>query len=89
MKKSFYLNTAGFRREVLQADFMQNLVNETAAEVAGKAGGGYDYMSKVSMKRAVAMVWADDFEAKKDDYENNTLLKAVYPLQVGPDKGKG
>ena len=31
---------------------------------------------------ALGMVRADDFKARKDDEENNTLQKAAYPLQV-------
>lgn len=86
--KGFKLDKAAFGREVLKADYMLDLVAETAAEVAGKAGAGYEATHKMGRKRAVSMVWADDYDAIRDDYENNTLLKAVYPLQTGPDRGR-
>lgn len=85
-KKRFYLNTAGFGKEVMKADFMQDLIAQTTAEIADKANsmGDGEYMSssRVGNLLAQGMVWANDFKARKDDFDNNTLLKAAYPLQV-------
>lgn len=81
-KKNFVLDTDAFSTEVMNADFMVELVRETAADIMQKAGDGYDMQAQHGRKRALGMVWADDFKAMKDDNENNTLQKAAYPLQV-------
>ena len=86
MNKSFKLNKTGFKNEVFKADFMVQLINDTADEIAEKANqmghGTYIASHKVGRNRALAMVRADDFKARKDDEENNTLMKSAYPLQV-------
>jgi hypothetical protein len=86
MSKRFYLNTAGFGKEVMKADFMQQLIAETSAEIADKANsmgnGEYKSSSRQGNLLAQGMVWADDFKARKDDFDNNTLAKAAYPLKV-------
>lgn len=81
-KKSFVLDIRGFGDEVMKADFMLDLVKDTATEIAGKAGDGYLYHYELGKKRALGMVWADTYEARKDDSENNTLQKAAYPIRV-------
>ena len=84
--KHFKLNSRGFGNEVMKVDFIQDLVAQTAVEIAEKANsmGEGEYKSHSERGRLVAlgMVWADDFKSRKDDAENNTLQKAAYPLQV-------
>lgn len=81
-KKRFVIDTVAFGEEVMKADFMFDLVRDTAVEIASKAGDGYEYHYQLGDKRALGMVWTATPEAKRDDDENNTLQKAAYPLQV-------
>lgn len=85
-KAKFVIDTQAFSREVMRADFMAKLVRDTTIEIAVNATnigkGSYVPSRTIGRKRALGMVRADDFEARKDDYDNNTLLKAAYPLQV-------
>ena len=81
-KRAFKLDIQGFGNEVMKAGFTAQLIAETANEIVSKAGSGYEASSTIGHKRALGMVWAETAEAKKDDYENNTLLKAAYPLKV-------
>ena len=81
-RKKFELDTKAFSDEVINAGFMVNFVGEQCASIAQTAGDGYDYSFQRGAKRALGMVWAESIEAQKDDNENNTLLKAAYPLQV-------
>lgn len=86
MSKAFRLNRRNFSTEVMKADFTVQLIAETVSEIENRAnyngGGGYVGSYKVGRKRALGMVRADNFKARKDDDENNTLQKAAYPLQV-------
>lgn len=86
MSRSFRLNRTNFKNEVMKADFMVQLIEETVSEIENRAnyngGGGYVGSYKVGRKRAMGMVRADNFKARKDDFDNNTLLKAAYPLKV-------
>lgn len=84
--KPFKLNKGNFSKEVMKADFTVQLIAETVEEITEKANamgkGEYVGSYKAGRKRALGMVRADDFKARKDDDENNTLQKAAYPLQV-------
>lgn len=84
--KPFKLNKGNFSKEVMKADFTVQLIAETVEEITEKANamgkGEYVGTYKAGRKRALGMVRADDFKARKDDDENNTLQKAAYPLQV-------
>ena len=81
-KRAFRLDIQGFGNEVMKAGFTAQLISETANEIANKAGDGYEASATIGRKRALGMVWAETAEAKKDDYDNNTLMKAAYPLKV-------
>lgn len=70
------LDSAGIV-ELLQCAVIQAAVDEVAANVASTAGDGYETSSYVGFDRAHAFVWAVGDEARKDCYENNTLLKAL------------
>lgn len=75
-KNSFKLNRSGVRA-LLQSDEMQAVLNEKASQIRNRAGVGYQQDSYVGKNRANAMVWADTYQAKRDNMKNNTLLKAV------------
>lgn len=82
MNKKFVLDKKGFRDEVFKADFMHQLVTETVNEISQTAGDGFEPSTSMGKTRWHGMVRADDFKARKDDFDNNTLLKAAYPLKV-------
>lgn len=82
MSRKFVLDIKGFGDEVMKADFMMELISQTASEIATNAGDGFEASSKMGRKRALGMVRAETYEARKNDFDNNTLLKAAYPLKV-------
>lgn len=76
MSKKFKLNRSGVR-ELMKSKEMQSILKEEAAAIKGRCGDGFDQDLHVGKNRANAMVWADSYEAKKENSENNTILKAV------------
>ena len=75
-KVKFQLNSSGVRN-LLQSSEMQHVLTEYATRVRNRAGDGYEQDIFVGKNRANAMVSATTKKAKKDNLENNTLLKAV------------
>lgn len=55
------------------SSFLGNIANNTAA----KCGAGYEADEYMTPSRVVCSVYTSDEEAKRDNIENNTLLKAV------------
>ena len=73
----FELNKEGVA-ELLRCAEMQNVIKEATEIVLSNTGGvGYDANVQVH-NRVVGRVWADSKETIKDNYENNTLLKALH-----------
>lgn len=70
------LNSAGIR-ELLRSAEMQALLGEKAAEVAGRAGAGYDSDTYLTGGRAVASAFTASREAVRDNLDNNTLLRSL------------
>ena len=54
-----------------------NICAEYASGVQARAGDGYIVTTYVGKNRVNASVMADTYEARQDNYENNTLLKAL------------
>ena len=75
-KFKFELNKAGVR-ELLQSDEMQAVLNKKASNAVNRLGAGYEKDSYVGKNRANAMVYAETYQAKKDNLRNNSILKAV------------
>lgn len=75
-KMKFKLNHSGVG-QLLKSSEMQNVLEEKATSIKNRAGEGYAQDTYVGKNRANAMVYADSYEAKKDNMKNNTLLKAV------------
>lgn len=75
-KNTFKLNYKGVG-ELLKSEAMQTILNEYATNIKNRCGDGYEQDIYVGKTRANAMVSATTFQAKKDNLENNTLLKAV------------
>ena len=73
----FVLNREGVA-ELFKCAEMQTVIEEMTATVLSNTGGeGYNADVQVH-NRAVGRVYAETKEAKKDNYENNTLLNALH-----------
>lgn len=72
----FKLNRAGVR-ELMKSHEMQAALTDKANGIRNRAGTGYESDIFVGKTRANAMVYADSYQAKRDNKKHNTLLKAV------------
>ena len=70
------LNSAGVR-ELLRSPEMESGLAELAAEIAAKAGSGYESDTKMMGTRVIASASAATEAAMKDNLANNTLLRAL------------
>lgn len=70
------LNRSGVR-ELLQSPAMQKVCREHAEQIRSRCGAGYESDVYVGRNRANAMVWAETSAAKRDNLDNNTILKAL------------
>lgn len=70
------LNDRGIQ-ELLKSQEMQSILREQGQAVAAQAGEGYASNVVVYTKRAVAQIYPTSAESAFDNYENNTLLKAL------------
>jgi hypothetical protein len=75
-KFKFKLNHAGVG-QLLKSSEMVDVLEEKASGIRNGAGSGYAQDTYIGKTRANAMVYADTYQAKKDNFKNNTLLKAV------------
>lgn len=73
----FKLNRSGVA-ELMKSQAMQSVLKEHAKTIKERAGDGYEQDIYIGKNRANAMVKAESFKARKDNSENNTLLKAVH-----------
>lgn len=70
------LNEAGVR-ELLRSDEMRMKCEKHANEAIGRLGPGYTVTSHTGRNRVNASVLAESYEAKRDNLENNSILKAL------------
>ena len=75
-KVKFDMDRAGVR-ELLWSQEATGVVLPYAQAIAGRAGEGFEVTTYVGRNRVNASVHAATFEARKKNYENNTLLKAM------------
>ena len=75
-KVKFKLNLKGLN-ELMKSEEMQNILEETGKRVAKNAGKDYGTRVHLASFVAIANVYPDSKEAAKDNYNNNTLLKAL------------
>lgn len=75
-KAIFKLNKNGVK-ELLKSPAMRNVITEYAAQIAQRAGDGYDFEVRAYPERLHGNVFPATEEAAHDNYENNTLLKAL------------
>lgn len=72
----FKLDYAGVG-QLLKSSEMQTMLSGIARAKASQAGEGYGSDCRVLSTRAVATVYTESDEAKRDNLDNNTLLKVV------------
>lgn len=75
-KIKFKPNRSGVA-ELMRSSTMQAVLNEYATGIRNRCGDGYTQDIYVGRNRANAMVSAETYDAKRDNLENNTILKAV------------
>ena len=75
-KKGFVLDKKGVR-ELLQSAEMQTVIEEYTERVQSNAGQGYSHNVK-TVNRVVGRVIAESADARRDNNEHNTLLKALH-----------
>ncbi len=75
-KVKVVLNREGVR-QLLKSNAMMSACTEEAKKILNKCGPGYDMDTHVGKNRVNAMVYARTYQAKKDNLDNNTILKAV------------
>lgn len=73
----FKLNRSGVA-ELMKSQAMQDVLSEHAKTIKDRAGDSYEQDVYLGKNRANARVKAESFKARKDNSENNTLLKAVH-----------
>ena len=75
-KIRFELNRAGVR-ELMKSPEMMTVLKECANTAHGKLGEGYAVGTFVESTRACARISAVTQDARRENAENNTLLKAL------------
>ena len=73
----FELNEAGIA-ELMQSPEMTAIIQQHTSRVNANAGAGYESNVITGKKRAVGRVWAESADAKRDNSDNNILLKALH-----------
>lgn len=76
----FDLNKAGVR-ELLQCSEMATIIQSEVDRVEGNArssGKNYEGSVITGKNRVVGSVIAADYAARKDNFQNNTLLKVLW-----------
>ena len=53
------------------------MLDDAAIEIQNRAGSDYAHRTHVASFVAISNVYPDSKEAAKDNYKNNTLLKAM------------
>lgn len=75
-KSKFVLNRSGVR-ELMQSDEMINVLSSYGNAAMSALGDGYEMTTYVGKNRANVRIEAVTNEARRDNSEHNTLLKAV------------
>lgn len=72
----FELDSAGVRA-LLRSEEAQQVCADKAREVLARCPDGYETDTYTGKNRVNAMVWPETGKARRDNAENNTLLKAM------------
>ena len=73
----FELNQAGVR-ELMQSSEMMTICKGYADRAKAQLGAGYSVNTMTGRNRVNAEVVAETYAAKKENSENNSILKAVF-----------
>lgn len=68
------LNSAGIR-ELLRSEELGAIVEGHASAIAARCGEGYAFDRKLMSGRVIASAYADSQDARRDNSDNNTLLR--------------
>lgn len=72
----FELNREGVR-ELLRSSEMMDICKSYADKARGSLGEGYEVTTKTGKNRVNAEVAAVTYQARRENSENNTILKAL------------
>lgn len=75
-KTIFKLDRAGVG-QLLKSAEMMSICEEHARAIQAKCGDGYEVTTHTGKTRVNASVAATTYKARRDNLDNNTLLKAV------------
>ena len=70
------LNTDGVR-ELLRSGEMKAECEKRANQALGKLGEGYTVTTHTGKNRVNASIYAESYQARRENMENNTILKAL------------
>ena len=76
-KVEFKLNQAGVR-QLLKSDGARSVCEEHAKRIQSRCGDGYEISAYTGKTRVNVSVGAVTAEARQENFENNTLEKALY-----------
>lgn len=71
------LNRKYVRDNILYSPEMMSILGELGNGIAARAGDGYECTVKRGRTRAVAVISAATKEARKDNRDNDTLLRSL------------
>lgn len=75
-KVKVVLNSKGVQ-EMLKSPEVADMCMQKAASALSRCGDGYEMDSRTYPERRGAVIKAVSYKARKDNADNNTLLKAV------------
>ena len=76
-KVKVMLNRAEIRKQILNGDSTMQYLTELAEDIQGRCGDGYEVSSQKGKTRCNARISTENYRAMRDNYKNNTLLKAM------------
>lgn len=76
-KTKFELNRAGVA-ELMKSSEMMGVCRKYADKAVNQLGNGYKVSEYTGKTRVNVSVSAQTYEARKENSQNNTILKAVY-----------
>lgn len=76
-KVKFVLNPQGVR-DLMKSNEMAEICTGYAHDALGRLGAGYSVNTYLGSKRFNAEVFAETYQAKRDNLKNNSILKAVH-----------
>lgn len=78
----FKFNLSGLN-ELMKSPEMQSILNDAAQRIAGASGPGYEAEPAHPIRFiAIASAYAGSYKARKDNSENNTLLKIADSVKI-------